>query len=108
MIAYPEPQYNLKYKNGTLNNEMKVNLHKNAMNNFTIFFEQQFIREIASVTYSLEFGNFLGSSTILVHILKQGRCSLDFLLSDIINKWYMLLVLLCTVDYNFRLLFLRK
>ncbi|XP_078310218.1 contactin-5-like isoform X2 [Crassostrea virginica] len=73
VIAYPEPQYNLKYKNGTLNNEMKVNLHKNAMNNFTIFCEQQFIREIASVTYSLEFGNFLGSSTILVHILKQGK-----------------------------------
>ena len=74
------------------------------MNNFTICFEQQFFQEIDSVTYSLEVVNFLGTSTILVHILKQGRCI--FVISFI---WYYLRYVVCVIDFIMysRLPFLR-
>nr|XP_022344647.1 hemicentin-1-like [Crassostrea virginica] len=83
VIAYPEPRYRLMYKNGTINTEMKVNIYKNAMNNFTIYCEQQFVREMDSETYSLKVDNFLGSSTIFVHISKQEKPSSPIIIESV-------------------------
>ncbi|XP_078310226.1 cell adhesion molecule CEACAM1-like isoform X2 [Crassostrea virginica] len=83
VIAYPEPRYRLMYKNGTINTEMKVNVHKNALNNFTIHCEQQFVREMDSETYSLKVDNFLGSSTIFVHISKQEKPSSPIIIESV-------------------------
>lgn len=73
VIAYPEPRYNLEYKNGTANNMMTVNLYKNAINNFTIYCEQQLVEEMNSVTYTLKLSNVLGASTVFISIRKQGK-----------------------------------
>ncbi|XP_078331732.1 cell adhesion molecule Dscam2-like isoform X2 [Crassostrea virginica] len=75
VMAYPEPRYILKYGNGTRNNMMTVNLHKNAINNFTVHCEQQFAQEMDSVTYILELSNILGASTVFIRILKQEKPS---------------------------------
>ncbi|XP_078310222.1 uncharacterized protein LOC111134632 isoform X2 [Crassostrea virginica] len=75
VMAYPEPRYNLEYKNGTSNNMMTVYLYKNAINNFTIYCEQQFVQEMDSVTYTLKFNNVLGSSTVFIKIVKQVKPS---------------------------------
>ena len=75
VMAYPEPRYILKYENGTRNNMMTVYLHKNAINNLTVHCEQQFSREMDSVTYILELSNFLGASTLFIRIVKQGKYS---------------------------------
>ncbi|XP_078310224.1 uncharacterized protein LOC111137474 isoform X2 [Crassostrea virginica] len=73
VIAYPEPRYNLEYKNGTANNMMTVNLYKNAINNFTIYCEQQLVEEMDSVTYTLKLSNILGASTVFISIRKQVK-----------------------------------
>nr|XP_022339540.1 uncharacterized protein LOC111134632 isoform X4 [Crassostrea virginica] len=75
VIAYPEPRYNLEYKNGTANNMMTVNLYKNAINNFTIYCEQQLVEEMDSVTYTLKLSNVLGASTVFINIRKQVKPS---------------------------------
>lgn len=74
VIAYPEPRHIVKYMNGTNNSEISVSLSKNSLNNFTIYCEQQLDRENQLGTFYLEVSNFLGSSKILLHIVKQGKC----------------------------------
>ena len=85
VMAYPEPRYILKYENGTRNNMMTVHLQKTAINNLTVHCEQQFSREMDSVTYILELSNFLGASTVFIRILKQGKYSLFFFQTPLLS-----------------------
>lgn len=54
-----------------------MSLSKNSLNNFTIHFEQQVDQGNHLGTFYLEVSNILGSSEILLHIVKQGKCRLS-------------------------------
>nr|XP_022303134.1 titin-like isoform X2 [Crassostrea virginica] len=73
VIAYPEPRFTVKYINGTNNSRISMSLSKNSLNNFTIHCEQQVDQGNHLGTFYLEVSNILGSSEILLHIVKQGK-----------------------------------
>ena len=77
---------------------MTVYLYKNAINNFTIYCEQQLVQEMDSVTYTLKLSNVLGYSTVFIKIVKQGKCF--FFLHDFCFFGYTLVVS-STLIYDF-------
>lgn len=73
VIAYPEPYYELMYKNGSRNNQWKSNLTRNTLNNFTIHFSQTVFKLISFEVYHLVVRNALGEATVLVNVFKQSK-----------------------------------
>lgn len=73
VIAYPEPYYELLYKNGSINNQWKRNLIRNTLNNFTIYFSQTVFELISFEGYHLVVTNALGEATVIVNVFKQSK-----------------------------------
>lgn len=73
VIAYPEPQYELNHNNGTINNQMMYTFTRNAVNSFTINFNQKTVNECDRGTYHLKIWNLYGETTIIVNIFKQSK-----------------------------------
>lgn len=73
VIAYPEPHYELMFKNGSRNNQWKSDLIRNTLNNFTIHFSQTVFELISFEVYHLVVINALGEATILVNVFRQRK-----------------------------------
>lgn len=72
VIAYPEPQYELEYENGTRINEFMDSITKYGVNNYTINFHQETVKECDYGTYHLMIWNSYGTSKMTVNI-KQSK-----------------------------------
>lgn len=73
IIAYPEPQYELQYENGTKNIQMMDRITKNSLNNFTIHYNQTVVRKSDYGFYHLILSNEYGKSTVYVNIIPQSK-----------------------------------
>lgn len=73
VIAYPEPQYELNYNNGTINNQMMYTITRNAVNSFTINLNQKTVNECDCGTCHFKIWNLYGDTTLIVNIFKQSR-----------------------------------
>lgn len=73
VIAFPEPQYELNYINGTRNTHMMHTITRNTINNFSINFNQKTVNECDRGTYHLKIWNLYGETTIIVNIFKQSK-----------------------------------
>lgn len=73
VIAYPEPYYILKNENGTANKRMMNSITRNAINNFTIHFNQTIVEQSDYGSYYLELSNLLGTTTVLINVLPQSK-----------------------------------
>nr|XP_034300633.1 B-cell receptor CD22 [Crassostrea gigas] len=71
IIAYPEPLYELEYKNGKRNNQIMNNITRNAVNNFTVYFRQPFVDQRSFGLYYLILRNLFGESTVIVNVIEQ-------------------------------------
>lgn len=78
IIAYPEPLYELEYKNGKRNYQMMNNITRNAVNNFTVYFRQPVVDQRSLGLYYLKLHNLFGESTVIVNVIEKSRC-LDIL-----------------------------
>lgn len=73
IIAYPEPLFELQYKNGTRNTEMMSYITKNAVNNFTAHFRQTVIDQSSFGLYYLRMTNVFGESTVIVNVIEKSK-----------------------------------
>uniref|UniRef100_A0A8W8NFL9 Hemicentin-1 n=1 Tax=Magallana gigas TaxID=29159 RepID=A0A8W8NFL9_MAGGI len=73
VIAFPEPQYELNYINGTSDTQMMHTITRNTMNNFSINFNQKTVNKCDCGTYHLKIWNLYGETTIIVNIFIQRK-----------------------------------
>uniref|UniRef100_A0A8W8LC41 Hemicentin-1 n=1 Tax=Magallana gigas TaxID=29159 RepID=A0A8W8LC41_MAGGI len=73
LMAYPEPFLELQYENGTKNDEMKINITENKVNNFTIRIRQDGFEENNFGVYHLRASNNFGETTVIVNVIKQRK-----------------------------------
>lgn len=73
VIAFPKPQYSLEYENGTKNKKMISSLKVNAVNMFTLHFNQTLIEQEDFGTYYLHITNALGNTTVLVNVIPESK-----------------------------------
>lgn len=73
IIAYPEPQYELQYENGTKNIQMMDRITRNALNNFTIHYNQTVVGQSDYGIYHLILSNKYGKSILYVNIIPQSK-----------------------------------
>lgn len=73
VIAYPEPWYNLNNENGTTNIKMQYTLTRNAVNNFTINFNQTVVGQNDYGSYYLRIFNTFGETIVIVNVIPQSK-----------------------------------
>lgn len=73
VIAYPEPDYELNYGNGTRNIHIANRFIRNSVNNFTLFFNQTIVNQEDYGTYYLIISNSYGETNVSVNILPQRK-----------------------------------
>lgn len=73
VISFPEPGYNLKNENGTINIKMKDTFTRNAVNNFTIHFNQTIVDHDDYGSYSLTIYNTFGETNVIVNVIPQRK-----------------------------------
>ena len=73
VIAYPRPQYVLKYENGTTNSKLTGTLITNGVNNYTFNFNQTLVKNCDFGTYHLQISNQLGQTIVYVNIIPQSK-----------------------------------
>lgn len=73
VIAYPEPYYELQNDNGTTITKMTDSITKNAVYNFTIFFNQSSVKQDDYGTYHLKVNNSYGETIISVNVIPQSK-----------------------------------
>lgn len=73
VISFPEPRYDLKYENGTTNMKMKDTLTRNAVNNFTIHFNQTIADHTDYGSYNLTIYNEFGETIVIVNVIPQSK-----------------------------------
>lgn len=78
VIAYPEPLYELRYDNGTRNTRMVGSISRNAVNNFTIHFNQTVIEPDDYGTYHLLVSNAFGEIIVILNVLPQSKYGIVF------------------------------
>lgn len=76
VTAYPEPQYELKFENRTVNNKMQDSICGLTVNKFTIHFEQNEVKQSDYGTYHLYVGNRFGIETVFINVLPQSMTSI--------------------------------
>lgn len=76
VFAYPEPRYELRYDNGTINNRMVGSITRNAVNNYTIHFNQTVVKQEDFGTYHLLVSNMFGETTVFFNVLPQSMLKL--------------------------------
>ncbi|XP_052691739.1 basement membrane-specific heparan sulfate proteoglycan core protein-like isoform X3 [Crassostrea angulata] len=75
IIAYPEPQYELQYENGTRNDQMITTITENKVNNFTVRIRQHAVEKSSFGVYYLRASNMFGEKTVTVNVIKQKTAS---------------------------------
>lgn len=73
VIAYPEPDYELNYGNGTRNIHIGDTFIRNSVNNFTLYFNQTIVNQEDYGTYYLTISNAYGETNVSVNILPQRK-----------------------------------
>lgn len=73
LMAYPEPFFELQYENGTKNDQMKITITENKVNNFTIRIRQDGFEENNFGVYHLRASNNFGETTVIVNVIKQSK-----------------------------------
>lgn len=73
VIAYPEPTFELKHENGTINNQMTNSIKWNGINNFTIHLSQAVVNQSNLGVYHLIITNTFGNITIFVNVISQSE-----------------------------------
>uniref|UniRef100_A0A8W8LD40 Ig-like domain-containing protein n=1 Tax=Magallana gigas TaxID=29159 RepID=A0A8W8LD40_MAGGI len=73
IIAYPEPQYELQYENGTRNDQMITTITENKVNNFTVRIRQHAVEKSCFGVYYLRASNMFGEKTVTVNVIKQRK-----------------------------------
>lgn len=73
VIGYPEPLYDLKNENGTKNIKMKGTSTWNAVNNFTIHFNQTTVDQNDYGSYNLTIYNIFGKTIVIVNVIPQSK-----------------------------------
>ncbi|XP_065933039.1 uncharacterized protein [Magallana gigas] len=73
IIAYPEPQYELQYENGTRNDQMITTITENKVNNFTVRIRQDAVEKSSFGVYYLRASNMFGEKTVIVNVIKQRK-----------------------------------
>ncbi|XP_052691740.1 synaptogenesis protein syg-2-like [Crassostrea angulata] len=73
IIAYPEPQYELQYENGTRNDQMITTITENKVNNFTVRIRQHAVEKSSFGVYYLRASNMFGEKTVTVNVIKQRK-----------------------------------
>nr|XP_034316836.1 synaptogenesis protein syg-2 isoform X4 [Crassostrea gigas] len=73
IIAYPEPQYELQYENGTKNDQMITTITENKVNNFTVRIRQDVVEKSSFGVYYLRASNMFGEKTVIVNVIKQRK-----------------------------------
>lgn len=73
VVAYPEPQYELQFENGTINNQMTGSITSNSVNNFTIQFNQTDVEQSDYGTYRLKVNNSFGYTTLFLNVIPQRK-----------------------------------
>lgn len=71
VIAYPEPQFELQFKNET--SQMTGRITTNSVNNFTIHYNQTVVKQNDYGTYDLRVNNMFGEIVIYVNVLPQSK-----------------------------------
>lgn len=72
-FAYPKPWFELEYENGTKNNMMMGRLSQNAVNIFTVHFNQTVVNPGDYGLYFLNVRNNFGSTKVYVNVLPQSK-----------------------------------
>lgn len=73
VVAYPEPQYELQFENGTKNSQMTGSITSNSVNNFTIQFNQTAVEQSDYGTYRLRVNNSFGYTTLFLNVIPQSK-----------------------------------
>lgn len=73
VVAYPQPTYNLKHMNESTNSQMTDSITMNAVNNFTINFNQTNVDQRDFGVYYLTVSNAYGNATVIVNVLPQSK-----------------------------------
>lgn len=73
VLAFPEPWFEFKHENGTINEQLINSTIRNAVNNFTIYFNQTVVEQGDYGTYHLKIGNHFGVTTVFVNVLAQSK-----------------------------------
>lgn len=73
VIAYPEPKYTLENENRTTNTRMMDSITRNAINNFTIHFNQTIVEQSDYGSYYLKLSNSFGTTTVFINVLPQSK-----------------------------------
>lgn len=73
IIAYPKPQYELQYENGTKNTEMMGSVTTNAVYNYTIRYNQTIVNQDDYGTFHLRVHNLYGETTVYVNVIAQSK-----------------------------------
>lgn len=73
VIAYPEPRFEMRYLNGTINNQMVASITRNAVNNFTIHVNQTDIKNDDYGLYLLVLMNPYGDASTYVNVIPQSK-----------------------------------
>lgn len=73
IIAYPKPQYELQYENGSKNNQMMDYVIMNAVYNYTIRYNQTVVNQGDYGTFHLIVSNSYGETTVYVNVIAQSE-----------------------------------
>lgn len=73
IIAYPKPQYELQYENGSKNNQMMDSVITNAVYNYTILYNQTVVNQDDYGTFYLRVNNSYGETTVYVNVIAQSK-----------------------------------
>lgn len=73
IIAYPGPQYELQYENGTRNDQMITTITENKVNNFTVRIRHHVVEKSSFGVYYLRASNMFGERTVIVNVIKQSK-----------------------------------
>lgn len=76
VMAYPEPQYELKFENRTISNKMQDSIYRITVNKFTIHFEQNEVKRSDYGTYHLHVRNLFGIETVFINVIPQSKPSI--------------------------------
>lgn len=61
------------YENGTVPDQMKKSISRNAVNNFTIHISQAVVNQRDFGVYHLKVGNSFGEITVIVNVIPRSE-----------------------------------
>lgn len=78
VIAHPKPQYDLEFENETKINRLTDRIDMNAVNNFSIHFNQTSVEKSHYGVYRLRVNNSFGETFIYVNVIPQSKLIFNY------------------------------